>query len=57
MDVKELRQLKPEMDLFLDRFAPLFGREETQTHANQYLQGLLLKLHFPPLPSIRRKTQ
>src|SRR5271154_4857614 len=43
MDVKELRQLKPEMDLFLDRYAPLFGREETQTHANQYLQGLLLK--------------
>lgn len=43
MDVKELRQLKPEMALFLDRYAPLFGREETQTHANQYLQGLLLK--------------
>lgn len=43
MDAKELRRLKPELDLFLERYAPLFGREETQRHADQYLQGLLLK--------------
>jgi SRSO17 transposase len=43
MDAKELRRLKPELDIFLDRYAVVFGREETQTHANQYLQGLLLK--------------
>jgi SRSO17 transposase len=43
MDAKELQRLKPELDLFLERFAPLFGREETQMHAGQYLQGLLLK--------------
>jgi SRSO17 transposase len=43
MDAKELRRLRPELDLFLERYAPLFGREEAQVHAGQYLQGLLLK--------------
>jgi SRSO17 transposase len=43
MDAKQLRRLKPELDLFLDRYAPLFGREEPQGHAKLYLQGLLLK--------------
>src|ERR1700736_1072762 len=43
MDAKELRRLKPELDLFLERYAPLLGREETQTHAGQYVQGLLIK--------------
>jgi SRSO17 transposase len=42
MDVQELRRLKPELDLFLDRYAPLFGRDEAQDHANRFLQGLLL---------------
>jgi len=42
VDVQELRRLKPEFDLFLDRYAPLFGREEAQGHANRFLQGLLL---------------
>jgi SRSO17 transposase len=43
MDARQLRRLKPELDVFLERYAPLFGREETQTHAGQYLQGLLLE--------------
>ena len=43
MDAKELRRLKPELDVFLERYAPLFGREESQAHASQYLQGLLVK--------------
>jgi SRSO17 transposase len=43
MDAKELRRLKPELDVFLERYAPLFGCEGSQTHAGQYLQGLLLK--------------
>lgn len=43
MDAKQLRRLKPEMDLFLDRYASLFGREEPQAHARQYVQGLLVK--------------
>jgi SRSO17 transposase len=43
MDAKQLRRLKPELDLYLDRYVPLFGREETQEHAGQYLQGLLVK--------------
>src|SRR5882724_12744503 len=42
MDVQALRRLKPERDLFLGRYAPLFGREEAQDHANRFVQGLLL---------------
>jgi SRSO17 transposase len=41
MDVKALRQLKPELDLFIERYAPLFGRDEAQAHANRFIQGLL----------------
>ena len=33
--------LKPELDRFLDRFAPLFGADENQTHARRFVQGLL----------------
>jgi len=42
MDVQELRRLKPELDLFLERYAPLFGRDEAQDHAHRFVQGLLL---------------
>ncbi len=42
MDVQALRQLKPELDLFLGRYAPLFGRDEAQDHAHRFVQGLLL---------------
>lgn len=42
MDVQQLRRLKPELDLFLERYAPLFGQEETADHANRFVQGLLL---------------
>jgi SRSO17 transposase len=42
MDVKELRRLKPELEAFLDRYAPLFGRPEAQAHARRFVQGLLL---------------
>lgn len=42
MDVQQLRQLKPELDLFLQRYAPLFGRDEAQDHAQRFVQGLLL---------------
>ena len=34
-------RLKPELDQFLDRFAPLFGREENEAHARRFVQGLL----------------
>lgn len=36
----ELRQLKPELDRFLDDYAPLFGRPENQQHARLFVQGL-----------------
>jgi SRSO17 transposase len=42
MDVSALRRLKPELDLFLERYAPLFGRDEAQDHAHRFVQGLLL---------------
>ena len=35
MDVQELRRLRPELDLFLERYATLFGRDEAQDHANE----------------------
>ena len=42
MDVHALRRLKPELDLFLARYAPLFGRDQAQDHAHRFVQGLLL---------------
>ncbi len=42
MDVKALRQLKPELEVFLERYAPLFGRDAAQDHAHRFVQGLLL---------------
>ena len=41
MDEQQLLALKPELDCFLDRFAPLFGAEQNQTHARCFVQGLL----------------
>lgn len=41
MDEPQLLALKPELDRFLDQFAPLFGRDENQTHARRFVQGLL----------------
>jgi SRSO17 transposase len=41
MDEPQLLALKPELDRFLDRFAPLFGRNENQTHVRRFVQGLL----------------
>ncbi len=41
MDGKQLRRLKPELETFLDRYLPLFGREENQPHAERFVRGLL----------------
>ena len=41
MDESQLLALNPELDRFLDRFAPLFGRDENQAHARRFVQGLL----------------
>lgn len=41
MDGKQLRQLKPELDSFLERYLPLFGRPENYQHAERFVQGLL----------------
>jgi SRSO17 transposase len=42
MDEQELLRLKPELDRFLDRYGPLFGRDQNQAHARRFVQGLLL---------------
>jgi SRSO17 transposase len=41
MDEQQLLGLKPELDQFLDRFAPLFGGEGNQAHARRFVGGLL----------------
>jgi SRSO17 transposase len=41
MDEQQLRALKPELDRFLDRYVPLFGRDENRAHARRFVQGLL----------------
>jgi SRSO17 transposase len=41
MDEQQLLALKPELDFFLDQFAPLFGRDENQGHMRRFVQGLL----------------
>jgi SRSO17 transposase len=41
MDEQQLLALKPELDRFLDRFAPLFGPDGNQVHARRFVQGLL----------------
>jgi SRSO17 transposase len=41
MDEQQLLALKPELDRFLDRFAPLFGGEGNQGHARRFVEGLI----------------
>lgn len=41
MDGTQLHRLKPELDLFVERYLPLFGRSENQEHAERFLHGLL----------------
>ncbi|MEX0718945.1 MAG: hypothetical protein WD066_20290, partial [Planctomycetaceae bacterium] len=41
MDVRELRKLRPELDLFLERYLPLFGRVENHQHVQSVVHGLL----------------
>ncbi len=42
IDALYLRRLKPELNSFLDRYLPLFGRSENQPHAGRFVQGLLV---------------
>lgn len=41
MDGKQLRGLRPELETFLNRYLPVFGRDENQQHAGRFVQGLL----------------
>lgn len=40
MDGKQLRRLKPELEVFLNRYQPLFGRPENHEHAVRFIHGL-----------------
>lgn len=42
MDVRQLRRLRPELEGFLERYAPRFGPQQVCDHANRFVQGLLL---------------
>jgi SRSO17 transposase len=42
MDAEDLQRLQPELQLFLDRYAPCLGHEGHDRHARQFVQGLLL---------------
>ena len=39
MDEQQLLALKPELDRFLDRFAPLFGLDGNQAHGRRFVKG------------------
>lgn len=41
MDERQLRKLKPELDRFLDGYAPLFAHDANAAHAKRFVQGLL----------------
>jgi SRSO17 transposase len=41
MDAQALRSLKPELEVFLTRYVPHFGRDENHAHARTLVQGLL----------------
>lgn len=41
MDAKSLRELRPELELYLSRYLPKFGREENHGHATAFVHGLL----------------
>jgi len=40
MDGKQLRRFRPELEVFLKRYLPLFGREENHAHAVRFIHGL-----------------
>jgi SRSO17 transposase len=40
MDGKQVRRLRPELEIFLDRYLPLFGRPENHGHAMRFVHGL-----------------
>ncbi len=40
MDGKQLRRFRPELEVFLKRYLPLFGQEENHAHAVRFVHGL-----------------
>ena len=40
MDGKQLRRFRPELEVFLKRYLPLFGREENHAHVVRFVHGL-----------------
>jgi SRSO17 transposase len=44
MDAKQIRQLEPKLDRFLERFADCFARKDTRAHLGVYVRGQLSDL-------------
>src|ERR1035438_9057895 len=44
MDAKQIRQLEPKLDRFLERFADCFGRKDTRAHLGVFVRGQLSDL-------------
>ena len=57
MDGKQLRRLKPELDLFLDRYLRLFGRSENHGHAEAFVHGLLAGLERRNIENIAEAVE
>lgn len=44
MDAKQIRELEPKLDRFLERFADCFARKDTRAHLGVYVRGQLSNL-------------
>src|SRR5947209_15717665 len=44
MDAEQIRQLRPELRVYLDRFADCIARKDTRGHLSKYVEGQLSDL-------------
>lgn len=56
MDAQQIRQLKPKLDRYLQRFADCFGRKDTREHLPVYVQGQLSDLPRKSVAPIAREA-
>ena len=57
MDAQQIRQLKPKLDRYLERFADCFARKDTHTHFPVYVEGQLSDLHRKSVEPIAKKAR
>jgi len=56
MDAQQIRQLKPKLDRYLERFADCFARQDTRGHFPVYVQGQLSDLHRKSVEPIAKEA-